>query len=100
MTAFAGSTIEFQPEMVPSSVAKRNRAGSFGCSSKKGVLLNIVPVGVPVSPSFAAGMVTIRGLATGFGAPVPSYSVALPLPLSEIHQGVLVPRDKPQAFTR
>src|SRR6266699_1230674 len=46
------------------------------------------------------GMVTTSGEPTGKGVPSPLYSVDTPLPLSETHQGVAGPCDRPQELTR
>src|SRR6185369_16417315 len=83
--------------MVPSSVTNRNTAGTPGAISKLLVKLKTVPVGAegPVCP-LAGGMVTTRG----WGAPVKSYKVDSPIPLSEIHQGDPEARESPQALTR
>src|SRR5579883_1652470 len=52
---------EFQPEIVPSSVTKINRAGVAGASKKSiGLPLNIIPVGDPGADWLGAlGTVTI-----------------------------------------
>src|SRR5262249_29787958 len=61
------STFGFQPEIVPSSVAKRKTAGLPGASAKPDVLLKTMPVGAAalVLPG-GGGVVTTRGaLAAG-----------------------------------
>src|SRR5262245_53723544 len=73
----------FQPTIVPSSVAKRKRAGAEvsvpsavtpeimnpGVEPGKIVILKTVPVGVPPKRSSGVGMLTTSGLmVTAFGA--------------------------------
>src|SRR5712691_10345248 len=104
MTALVGSTAGTQPLMVPSSVAKRKRAGAvlpFFETAKAGVgfptvMLKTVPVGVPVGFPETGGIVTSRGTL----APVPVYRVALPVMLSLTQNGLAVDRLNPQPFTR
>jgi hypothetical protein len=79
--AWVGSTAGFQPAMVPSSVANRNRAGAdtpfLDTARPSGVGLNAVPSGVPAAPGPADGG---AGIATtscwlpgpGWGLPCPS----------------------------
>src|SRR6266700_4238915 len=59
MMAWVGSTVGFQPAIVPSSVAKRNLAGPEAPLSEttnpSGVGLNAVPVGEPIAPEPADG---------------------------------------------
>src|SRR5882757_7217971 len=85
--------------MVPSIVEKRNKLGLPGASKKSvGLPLAMVPVGVPSGVFLllgsAGGMVTTRACL----APGPLYSVLSPVPLSEIHQGLLELRDSPHGL--
>ena len=59
--------------------------------------MKTVPVGA-AEPDVPGG----KGIVTTklWGTPAASYSVESPVPLSETHQGVALPRDKPHAFTR
>src|ERR1700758_4367261 len=86
-------------ESVPSSLAKIKRAALGGptplFTTKPVPPLKTTPVGLPCAPP-APGTVkvaTIASVAT-------LYSVVLPVPLSEIHQGVVGPETSPQALTR
>src|SRR5271170_1547402 len=95
------ATFAFQPAMAPSSVAKRKEeAKPPGRMKSVGTLLKIVPVGVPVGKVLllgsALGMVTMREFLT----PAPLKSVLRPVPLSEIHQGLLELRERPQGLMR
>ena len=74
-----------QPEMIPASLANRNRS-----LWKELPPLNTVPVGAPW------GIVTTRPCL----APVALYRVDLPVPLSATHHGLVGARLKPQPFTR
>lgn len=96
--AAVASTPGFQPEIVPSSVTNRKRAGFPGAREKLVPPLNKVPVGVPVllTLGFAGGMVTTSDSV----APVPSYSVERPVPLSEIHHGLPELLNRPHGLTR
>src|SRR5262249_32820060 len=86
-------------ESVPSSLEKMNRA-ALGeptplFTTKPAPPLQTMPVGLPCAPP-APGTVN-----TAWTALVPTLnSVDLPVPLSEIHQGVVGPATSPQAFTR
>src|ERR1700758_285370 len=86
-------------ESVPSSLAKIKRA-ALGeptplFTTKPVPPLKTSPVGLPCAPP-APG--TVKSTRT---VPVATlYSVDLPLPLSAIHQGVVGPATRPQAFTR
>src|SRR5215472_11251035 len=110
----------FQPTIVPSSVAKRKRAGAdvgllfastpeimnppwFG--SGRVVILKTVPVGAPLLPmrSTGVGIPTTSGLmVTEFGALGGTlYSVATPAALSETQKGEPVGISvTPQGFSR
>jgi hypothetical protein len=85
ITECVGSTVGFQPEMVPSSVAKRKKAGPdlpFFVITKSAVVLskvlNACPVGALTAPDAADGgaaMVTTSGPLEPAGTngwPVPS----------------------------
>src|ERR1700751_2022071 len=106
MTACALSTFGFQPAIVPSSVAKRKKAGPgapFFEITKSGELgsnvLNACPVGAPTAPLAAeggAGIATTRGC----GLPEPSYSVVTPAWLSDTQIGLPGPTDVPHGFFR
>src|SRR5690242_20227451 len=106
MTACPLSTFGFQPAIVPSSVAKRKKAGpetpSFLITKSDEVLssvLNACPVGAPAAPFPAdggAGIAPTRGC----GLPAPSYSVVTPAWLSETQIGVPGPTEVPQGFFR
>src|SRR5207253_8088219 len=79
-------TFWFQPEMVPSSVAKRKVAGPDPppCPITKSLVpLKTVPDGAdgPLWPG-GAGTVTTRGAPWGNGWPVVSYRVETPVTLS------------------
>src|SRR5258708_23445861 len=99
--ALVGSTLRFQPDIVPSSVAKMKRLGSdtfFSVTTKSLVPLKTLPVGAEVVLPAGGGMVTTSGEPTVNGVPSPLYSVDTPLPLSETHQGVVVPCDSTQSL--
>ena len=88
----------FQAETVPSSVTKMKAAGLPFASWKSCVPLKTWPVGVPVGLTLGSpvGIVTTRGTML----PVPEYSVASPVPLSDTHIGEVELRDMPHGFTR
>src|SRR6266705_4885596 len=109
MMALVGSALGFQPDIVPSSVAKMKRLGPdpFGpVTTKSLVPLKILPVGAEVVPAGlppGGGMVTtscIGGEPTWSAVPSPLYTVATPVPLSETHQGLVGLCDRPQELTR
>src|SRR5258706_9702619 len=103
MTALVGLTFGFQPEIVPSSVSKRNRAGPdvLPCVITKPLVpLKTVPVGVPGPEPEACGMLTTRGEPGGNGLPLPLYSVETPVPLSETQKGLEELSEIPQGLTR
>src|SRR5438105_14146245 len=86
------------PSTVPSSVANRNRlgAGPVGDGTTKSeVMLETVPVGVPVSVPSGAGICTVRFTLS----PAPGYSVDTLLPLSETQIGLLSLDDRPHGLT-
>src|SRR5579871_6303463 len=96
MTAELGFTLEFQPLMVPSSVAKMNVAAPdlpFCVTVKPVVELATMPVGLPV-PLLAGGTVTTVGTI----APVESYTVETPVTSSEIQKAPPVVKASPHPF--
>src|SRR5262245_25975170 len=94
MMAWVASTLGFQPEIVPSSVAKMNwLAKDFPplLMTKSGVLLNTLPVGAAVFTPAGVGIVT-AGMTGMTGMPLLMlllvlYRVERPVPLSETCQG-------------
>ena len=69
--ALLPSTEEFQPEIVPSSVANRNVAGFPVAISKAGVELKTCPVGEDRDdPEAGAAILTTRAVGEGNGWPV------------------------------
>src|SRR5437764_9121845 len=94
------SSAGFQPEIVPSSLTKMNRAGCelpFFVTLKKAVLLKTTPVGL--APSLFRALV---GIVTTSEFLLPSwrYSVETPVPLSATQ---IVPPDEaamPHGLTR
>src|SRR5580692_11475577 len=100
MDALDPLTASFHPEMTPSSEQKMKSAGLLGCTSNpfafEAKVLKITPVTGPAVPAFPAwGTVTTSGIA----APVPPYSVAVPVPLFPAQNGV-APNPTPQGFSR
>src|SRR5580704_17817620 len=100
MDALDPLTASFHPEMTPSSEQNMKSAGLPGCTSNpfafEAKVLKITPVTGPAVRAFPAwGIVTTSGLA----APVPSYSVAVPVPLFPTQNGV-GPNPTPHGFTR
>src|SRR5882724_7830441 len=107
-------TVGFQPEMVPSSVAKMNTAGrpaGVPLSNKKsvGLPLNTTPVGVDCVPAAAkpGGGTTTKFPATPpasvkilTGLPAPLSRFEVPELLFPTHQGPLELRVSPQGFLR
>src|SRR5512133_1354473 len=93
----------FHPEMVPSSVAKMNRAAPFGTpvaaffgTTNPVVPLATCPVGVAASLLPGGGaMVTTNPCFM----PAALYSVVLPVPLSLTQIGLVAVCDMPHAFT-
>src|SRR5438128_2160606 len=92
------STVGFQADIVPSSVAKMKKAEldtpfSETTKSSESVLLKglkTTPVGAAVVPAglpAGGGIVTTNGIAL----PSPLYSVETPAPLSDTHQGLVGP---------
>src|SRR5882724_7876363 len=104
----------FQPEMVPSSVAKMNTDGrppGMPLSNKKSVRLplNTTPVGVDCVPAGAkpGGGTTTKFPATPpasvkilTGFPAPLKRLEVPELLLPIHQGLPEERVSPQGFLR
>src|SRR5215467_4668976 len=85
-------------ESVPSSLEKMNRAAAGEptplFTTKPVPPLKTSPVGLPCSPP-APGTVNSVTIVL-----VPTLNrVVLPVPLSEIHQGVVGPATRPQALT-
>ena len=85
------------PEIVPFSVANKKRS-----PPKSVVELKTLPVGaaVAVGRIDGGGMVTTIGLPTGNGCPLALYTVARPVPLSEIQNGPMGGNEIPQELTR
>src|SRR6266446_5162721 len=86
-------------ESVPSSLAKMKRA-ALGeptplFTTKPVPPLKTTPVGLPCAPP-APGTVKVAGIASV----ATLYSVVWPVPLSEIHHGVVGPETSPQALTK
>src|SRR5690242_14474878 len=101
MMALWRLTVGFQPEIVPSSVSKRNTdgAGAVPCETTKPVVpLKTVPVGVPGPET--EGIVTTRGVLVGNGWPWPLYNVETPAPLSDIQKGLVELSEIPQGLTK
>src|SRR6266567_1946834 len=104
--ALCRSTLGFQPDIVPSSVAKMKRPGLFPETAKSLVPLKTLPVGAEIVPGGlppGGGMVTtscIGGEPTWTAVPSPLYTVDTPVPLSETHQGLVGLCDRPQELTR
>ena len=61
-----------------------------------GTPLKMIPVGLPVCPDVAAGILTTNDSMV----PLPAYRVLSPVRLSETHHGLPEPRASPQALTR
>src|SRR5712691_207337 len=100
--AWVRSAAGFQPDIVPSSVAKMKRLGPaplLVATTKPLVPLKTLPVGAAVVP---AGLPLGGGIVTTSGTAVPSplYKVATPAPLSDTHQKVVGPCDRPQGLSR
>ena len=89
--------------MLPSSVENMNRpCRAVPVQSVKlnePLPSNTIPVGVPVPEQSAIG--TLTGL-NGTGNRVPSAlsRVLRPVPLSDVHHGVVGPRTRPHGLTR
>lgn len=99
--AFPASTAEFQPEIVPDSVAKRNNAGLLGEISNAGVPLKTCPVGDGAEVAVAGGgMFTTRGASMGKGRPEPSYRVLVPVRLFAIQNAPVEFKAMPQGLIR
>src|SRR5438445_12946991 len=87
--------------MVPSSVAKRNKARAVLFSRNPVVLLNTWPVGADGgAPPAGGGIVTTMGLAAGAASPLPSYTLMTPVPLFETQNGPVGLAELPHGFTR
>src|SRR3954453_1819121 len=95
----------FHPAIVPSSMSKMKRAGLLFVGSRKSVVLPLktCPVGVetvPVGEPAGGGMVTTIETFCGLAGSEVLYRVALPVPLSDTHQGLVALCDTPHAFCR
>src|SRR4029450_7508996 len=93
-----GGTPGFQPVTSPASESNRNSAGPLAApawTSNPGVGLKTCPVGAP------PGMFTTNGaLLMGLPLTKPGEMVALSVPLSATHTGVVGPAARPQGLTR
>src|SRR5919204_3493981 len=78
-----------QARILPSSLAKMNRAAVPLTRKSVDDPLKTTPVGPPST-------VTVSGIFT----PAAVYRVDLSVPLSDTHQGVVGPATSPHAFTR
>src|SRR5260370_4418765 len=103
--AWVGSAVGFQPDIVPSSVAKMKRLGPdppLPVTTKSLVPLKTLPVGAAGGvPPVGGGMVTTSGIGgepTWSAVPSPLYTVATPAVLSQTHQGLVGLWDSPQGF--
>src|ERR1700681_20388 len=85
----------FQAAMVPSSVTKMNFAAVLPGKAKPAVPLATTPVGAEcwLTPE-GTGIVTLSAF-----VPAPLYTVAKPVPLSEIHHGLPALRVNPHELT-
>src|SRR3954466_15918275 len=98
-TAEVAFTVGFHPEIEPSSLLNRNSAGPDfvpWVMVKSVVLLNTVPVGVPIVAPPTGGMVTTIACTT----PVELYTVERPVLLSEVQNGPVPLKLIPHGFTR
>src|SRR6516225_9909931 len=86
----------FHACIVPSSVENRKRPGFPATISKSGVLLNTMPSGLPPGDLSHWGMSTISDCLL----PARSYSVDLPVWLSETHQKPVGLGTMPHGLTR
>src|SRR5579883_3169618 len=91
VTTRSASVPLFQPEMLPSSPAKRKRAGLPLDSAKSDVPLKTAPVG-------AGGTATSREFFMKLLASVPAYRVEVPEPWFAIQKGLEALRATPQGF--
>jgi hypothetical protein len=81
------SRLSFHAAIVPSSVAKMNKADVLPGIGNWPVALPTIPVGLPVLPAVAPGIVTNGSAFIIF--PLPSISSETPVPSSLIQKGVL-----------
>src|SRR5437762_7630425 len=95
-TTALGFTPGFQPAMVPSSVTKRKIDFTFGATGNAVVGLKTAPVAGEVPLPSGVRILTTRD----WGTPVALYKVERPVPLSATHQGLVLARASPHAFTR
>src|SRR5580704_1184785 len=100
VTLVGGLTPGFQPEMVPSSVAKMKMAAVPGVPGTRrksvGLPLKTTPVGADCVPGAKPGGGTVTTSALGF--PLPSYRVEVPELLFATHQGLPDDRVRPHGF--
>src|SRR5258708_11722673 len=92
-------TVGFEPEIVPSSVAKMKNAGFVAATAKAPAPaneLNTCPVGFEVPVPSGVGIVTTRA----GGTPAPLERVVTPIPLSEIQKGLVALAEMPHGLTR
>src|SRR5581483_8134051 len=100
--ACVASTFAFQPEMVPSSVAKMKLAVLPVATAKAplaAALFCTCPVGLPAAPdplAAPAGMMTLSAC----GTPVLLYKVERPAPWSDTQKGLAADSLMPQASIR
>ena len=92
-----------QATMLPSSVANMNRpcraTPSQSLKVKELVPSNTTPVGVPAPAQSVIGMLTgLKGAANS--DPSALRRVLMPVPLSDVHHGVVGPLTSPHGFTR
>src|SRR5919201_6637411 len=103
ITACVGSTLLFQPAIVPFSVANSSALGPDRPPeemTKPAVPLVVAPVGAAVPTPLGVGIVTTVGDPEGIGCPFESYVVALPEPLSETQRPLFSPSVIPHGLTR
>src|ERR671937_337531 len=103
ITAWVGSTLLFQPAIVPFSVANSSALGPDRPPeemTKPAVPLVVAPVGAAVPTPLGVGIVTTVGDPEGIGCPFESYVVALPEPLSETQRPLFSPSVIPHGLTR
>ena len=96
-------TFGFHPEIVPSSVAKMNKAGAelpFWLTTNPLVGLLTWPSGAErVNPGGGVAGAAIETV-SATGAPAAVYKVASPTLLSEIQNGLAAPKEMPHGLER